>query len=125
MKCESSPLWQHAIEVTGRVYQVFRDQANPEEGPDTVAEEVLATAVKVPSRIAISIEPGENELQLLYETRGLINRLESGLMLGERVGRLDMINDLLFECKLLHDAVNERIAALGGETRPAWHDDDN
>ncbi len=124
MKCEDSPLWRQAMDVTERVYRALHGEGAADNGPDVLAEEVFGTAVKIPSRIALAHEGDSgNALEAMYEVRGLVCRLESGLLMARQIGRVDLVSDLLFECKLLFDAVNEEIESLGGVTKPDWHDD--
>jgi hypothetical protein len=112
------------MDITERVHRALHDGNAEVGGPDVLAEEVFGTAMKIPSKIALAHEGGAQlALEEMYEVRGLVARLESGLLMARQIGRMDLVSDLLFECKLLSDAVNEEIESLGGATKPDWHDD--
>src|SRR4051812_46582924 len=108
---EDIPVWQAAITLAERVFELTGDRAFWGQGD--IANQMQRAALSVSNNVAEGFERGStNELiTFLYYARGSAGEVRSILCLLERMGRYGHLNSRILDLKSVAESCSRQLRA--------------
>lgn len=108
---EDLPVWQSAIELANRVYDLTRDRFF--EQPGDLRDQLRRSSLSVSNNIAEGFERGSTAelLAFLYIVRGSCGETRSMLLFTERFPEAEHLKSQISDLKLLAESCSRQIRA--------------
>lgn len=108
---EDLPVWQSAIELANRVYDLTRDRFF--EQPGDLRDQLRRSSLSVSNNIAEGFERGSTAelLAFLYIARGSCGETRSMLLFTERFPEAEHLKSQISDLKLLAESCSRQIRA--------------